>query len=114
MIDLEGKVALVTGAGAGLGKAHALALARHNARVVVNDLSLEAVEAVVSEILALGGVAIGWAGSVADKDSVDDMVAHADATLGPVEILINNAGILRDRTFSKMTLEDFQTAIDIG
>lgn len=113
MTDLEGKVALVTGAGAGLGKAHALALARHNARVVVNDLSVESVEAVVSEILALGGVAVGWAGSVVDKNSVDDMVAHADSTLGPVEILINNAGILRDRTFSKMTLEDFQTVIDV-
>lgn len=93
MVDLEGKVALVTGAGAGLGKAHALALARHNARVVVNDLSPDAVEVVLSEIVALGGSAVGWAGSVADKESVFDMVSHAEATLGPVDILINNAGI---------------------
>lgn len=70
MVDLEGKVALVTGAGAGLGKAQALALARHNARVVVNDLSPDAVEAVLSEIVALGGSAVGWAGSVAEKKRV--------------------------------------------
>lgn len=113
MIDLERKVALVTGAGAGLGKAHALALARHNARVVVNDLSPEAVAAVVSEIHDMGAEAIGCAGSVADADGVFAMVTRAERELAPVEILVNNAGILRDRSFAKMTLEDFRAVVDV-
>lgn len=113
MIDLEGRVALVTGAGAGLGKAHALALAQHNARVMVNDLSSETVEAVVAEIVEQGGDAVGWAGSVADKGCVDAMVEHAERNLGPVDILVNNAGILRDRSFSKMSLKDFETVINV-
>lgn len=113
MIDLGKKVALVTGAGAGLGKAHAHALARHNARLVVNDLSPEAVAAVVSELRELGVEAIGCPGSVADADGVFAMVAQAERELGPVEILVNNAGILRDRSFAKMTLEDFRAVIDV-
>lgn len=113
MIDLEQKVALVTGAGSGLGRAHALALARYNARVVVNDLGDEAVEKVVSEIREMGGTAIGFAGSVSDEERVFAMVANAAAAIGPIDILINNAGILRDRTFAKMTLDDFRAVIDV-
>lgn len=113
MIDLENRVAVVTGAGAGLGRAHALALAQHNARVVVNDLAPAAVEAVVTEIEARGGRAIGCAGSVTDEVGVCAMVARATADLGPIDIVINNAGILRDRSFAKMTIDDFKTVIDV-
>lgn len=113
MIDLEQRVALITGAGTGLGRAHALALAQHNARIVVNDLSGDAADAVVAEIRTLGGDAIACPGSVSDQESVLAMVARATGELGPIDILINNAGILRDRTFAKMSLDDFRMVIDV-
>lgn len=112
-IDLTGRVAIVTGAGGGLGRSHALALASYGARVVVNDMSAEGAEAVVKEIRAAGGQASPWICSVTDRQAVSDMVADTVARWDTVDILVNNAGILRDRTFAKMDLDDFQLVIDV-
>jgi NAD(P)-dependent dehydrogenase (short-subunit alcohol dehydrogenase family) len=121
-IDLTGRVAIVTGAGGGLGRAHALLLARRGARVVVNDLggardgrggTLAMAEAVVDEICAFGGEAIADGASVTDKDQVDAMVSRAIDAWGRVDILVNNAGILRDRTFAKLDLADFRAVLDV-
>ena len=121
-IDLSGKVALVTGAGVGLGREHALLLARRGAKVVVNDIggsvsgtgaSTRAAEAVVEEIHAAGGQAMASTVSVTDHAAVESMVEQARTLWGRIDILINNAGILRDKSFSKMTLEDFRTVIDV-
>lgn len=122
MIDFKGRVAIVTGAGGGLGKQHALALARRGAKVVVNDLggardgsggSASAAQAVVDEIRAAGGEAIANAASVTDFAAVQSMVQQAVDTWGRVDILVNNAGILRDKTFAKMDLADFRLVLDV-
>jgi NAD(P)-dependent dehydrogenase (short-subunit alcohol dehydrogenase family) len=122
MIRFDGRVAIVTGAGGGLGRSHALALAARGAKVVVNDLggardgaggSLSAAEAVVQEIRAAGGEALADGASVTDETAVEAMVANALAAWGRVDILINNAGILRDKSFAKMSLEDFRAVIDV-
>jgi NAD(P)-dependent dehydrogenase (short-subunit alcohol dehydrogenase family) len=122
MIDFKGRVAIVTGAGGGLGKAHALALAKRGAKVVVNDLggardgsggSASAAQAVVDEIRAAGGEAIANAASVTDFDAVQAMVQQAMDTWGRVDVLVNNAGILRDKTFAKMDLADFRLVLDV-
>jgi NAD(P)-dependent dehydrogenase (short-subunit alcohol dehydrogenase family) len=112
-IDLSGRVAIVTGAGGGLGRSHALALAARGARVVVNDLAPGGIEAVAAEIIAAGGEAAPWACSVTDREAVADMVRGTIERWGSVDILINNAGILRDRTFAKMDLDDFAAVIDV-
>ena len=121
-ISFEGRVAIVTGAGGGLGRAYALDLARRGAKVVVNDLggardgsgaSLSAAQAVVDEITAMGGEAMANGASVTDMAAVEKMVANVKERWGRVDILINNAGILRDKTFIKMTLDDFRTVIDV-
>ncbi len=118
-IDLRGRVAIVTGAGGGLGRAHALLLARRGAKLVVNDFgppvngSPSAAEAVANEIIAAGGEAIANRGSVADKEQVEAMVAAAMERWKRVDILVNNAGILRDKTFAKMDLEDFRIVMDV-
>jgi NAD(P)-dependent dehydrogenase (short-subunit alcohol dehydrogenase family) len=121
-IRFDGRVAIVTGAGGGLGRSHALALARRGAKVVVNDLggmrdgrggSPEAALKVVEEIRALGGEAIADGSSVTDYAAVAEMVAKAMARWGRVDILVNNAGILRDKTFAKMELEDFRAVIEV-
>ncbi len=117
-IRLDGQVAIVTGAGQGLGRAHALALAEYGAKVVVNDLGdadghSENAEAVAHEITAVGGEAIAHGANVADYGQVEDMVKHAMGEWGRVDILINNAGILRDKTFAKMSLDDFRLVIDV-
>src|ERR1700735_3211426 len=118
----DGRVAIVTGAGGGLGRAHALALAARGAKIVVNDLggardgtggSRSAAEQVVAEIRAAGGIAIANDASVTDAVAVEAMVAAAMAEWGRVDILVNNAGILRDKSFSKMTLEDFRAVVDV-
>jgi NAD(P)-dependent dehydrogenase (short-subunit alcohol dehydrogenase family) len=118
----DGRVAIVTGAGGGLGRAHALALAARGAKIVVNDLggardgtggSRSAAEQVVAEIRAAGGIAIANDASVTDAVAVEAMVAVAMAEWGRVDILVNNAGILRDKSFSKMTLEDFRAVVDV-
>jgi NAD(P)-dependent dehydrogenase (short-subunit alcohol dehydrogenase family) len=121
-IDLTGRVAVVTGAGGGLGREHALLLARRGAKVVVNDLggsvagvgaSATAAEAVVEEIRVAGGEAMPNAASVTDFAAVTDMIEQARSRWGKVDILVNNAGVLRDKTFAKMTLEDFRSVIDV-
>jgi NAD(P)-dependent dehydrogenase (short-subunit alcohol dehydrogenase family) len=118
----DGRVAIVTGAGGGLGREHALGLARRGARLVINDLggardgsggSATAAESVVAEIEALGGEAIANAASVTDFDAVQAMVEAAMSKWGRVDILVNNAGVLRDKTFAKMELEDFRFVVDV-
>lgn len=117
-IRFDGQVAIVTGSGQGLGRAHALALAERGAKVVVNDLgdkngrSAHA-EAVVAEIQSAGGEAISHGANVADFEQVEDMVNRATERWGRVDILINNAGILRDKTFAKMPLDDFRLVIEV-
>ena len=121
-INFEGRVAIVTGAGNGLGRSHALALAELGAKVVVNDLggardgtgaSSDAAMEVVGLIEAAGGEAFAHGANVAKFDEVEDMVKQAMDKWGRVDILINNAGILRDKSFSKMDLADFQLVMDI-
>ena len=122
MIDLSGRVAIVTGAGGGLGREHALLLARKGAKVVVNDLggsvtgegaSQNAAQKVVDEIRSFGGEAIANGASVTDNTAVEDMVSDAISRWGRVDILVNNAGILRDKTFSKMSLDEFRLVLDV-
>jgi len=117
-IRLNDQVAIVTGAGQGLGRCHALALAERGAKVVVNDLgdndgqSANAA-AVVAEIEAAGGAAMAHGANVANTDQVNDMVDKAMKAWGRVDILINNAGILRDKTFLKMSMDDFRLVVDV-
>jgi NAD(P)-dependent dehydrogenase (short-subunit alcohol dehydrogenase family) len=122
MIDLAGRVAIVTGAGGGLGREHALLLARHGAKVLVNDLgssvrgegsSTTPAEQVVEEIHRLGSEAIPNDASVTDPDAVGQMLDTVLARWNRIDILVNNAGILRDKTFSKMSFEDFHFIIDV-
>jgi NAD(P)-dependent dehydrogenase (short-subunit alcohol dehydrogenase family) len=121
-IELSGKVAIVTGAGGGLGREHALALAARGAKVVVNDLgggrdgsggSANAAEKVVEEISKAGGEGIANGVSVTDYAAVEGMVAEAMKKWGRVDILVNNAGILRDKTFAKMEIADFRAVLDV-
>ncbi|RQQ06664.1 SDR family NAD(P)-dependent oxidoreductase [Burkholderia stagnalis] len=121
-INLTNRVAIVTGAGAGLGREHALLLARLGAKVVVNDLGSDlngrggsgtAAQNVVDEIVAAGGEAIANGASVTDVDQVQQMIDQTLSRWGRVDILVNNAGILRDKTFSKMTLDDFRAVIEV-
>ena len=112
MIDLSGRVAIVTGAGGGLGRAHARLLAKRGAKLVINDMT-EAADAVAAEIVADGGQAFAARGSVADVDAVQAMTDKALAEWGRIDILVNNAGILRDKSFTKMSLEDFRLVVDV-
>ncbi len=120
-IRFDNRVAIVTGAGGGIGRAYALELARRGARVVVNDLGgardgtghSDAAAQVVAEIEALGGEAIANGGSVTEFDAMAQMVADAMAKWGRVDILINNAGILRDKSFTKMDPADFELVVKV-
>ena len=112
MIDLTGRTAIVTGAGGGLGRAHALLLARRGAKVVVNDLG-DGAEAVAGEIRAAGGQARAAMCSVTDADAVQAMADATQAEWGRIDILVNNAGILRDKSFAKMDLADFRLVLDV-
>jgi NAD(P)-dependent dehydrogenase (short-subunit alcohol dehydrogenase family) len=107
------RVAIVTGAGGGLGRSHAHFLARHGAKVVVNDLNPEAARTVAEEIQSAGGEALNFTASVADEAAVRAMVADTIERWGRIDILINNAGILRDKSFAKMSLDDFRLVIDV-
>lgn len=110
---LNNRIALVTGAGGGLGRAHALEMARQGAKVVVNDLNLSMAEAVVQDIQRGGGHAIAIAASVTDEQAVGAMVDRVRTECGRIDILVNNAGILRDKTFTKGSLEDFRLILDV-
>jgi len=121
-INFKGRVAIVTGAGGGLGRQHALALAARGARVLVNDLggmvdgsggSPTAAQAVVDEIRAAGGEALANGASVTDFAAVQAMVKQAVDAWGRVDVLVNNAGILRDKSFAKMELADFRLVLDV-
>jgi len=111
-IRFDNRVAIVTGAGAGLGRAHARTLAAHGAQVVVNDLG-EGAEAVAAEINAEGGRAIACPLSVAEPDSAAEIVATAIREFGRLDIVLNNAGILRDKSFAKMALADFDLVVKV-
>ncbi len=121
-LDFKGRVAIVTGAGGGLGRQHALALARRGAKVLVNDLggavdgsggSVTAAQAVVDEIRAAGGEALANGASVTDFAAVQAMVQQAVDAWGRVDILVNNAGILRDKSFAKMDMADFALVVQV-
>ena len=121
-IRFDNRVAIVTGAGGGLGREYALQLAARGAKVVVNDLggardgtggSVSAAQSVVDQITAAGGEAVANGTSVTDYAAVEAMVRDAEERWGSVDILINNAGILRDRSFTKMSLEDFRLVTEV-
>ena len=120
-ISFENRVAIVTGAGGGLGRAYALELANRGAKVVVNDLGVardgtghsDAALTVVEEIRAAGGIAMSNGGSVTEYDQMVAMVEQAKAEWGRVDILINNAGILRDKSFAKMEPADFDLVVKV-
>ncbi|MDK1023513.1 MAG: SDR family NAD(P)-dependent oxidoreductase [Gammaproteobacteria bacterium] len=119
--DFEDKVVIVTGAGLGLGRAHAIEFAKRGARVVVNDLggavdgtgSGNTAQAVVKEIIRLGGEAIANTASVAEVEGAQSIIDAAVDAYGTVDIVVNNAGILRDKTFANMTLENFRAVMDV-
>jgi NAD(P)-dependent dehydrogenase (short-subunit alcohol dehydrogenase family) len=121
-IRFDDRVAIVTGAGTGLGRSHALGLAARGAKVMVNDLgvsrdgtgsSSEAAESVVAEIKAMGGEAMAHGCDVSDEDGVIDMVSQVVHAWSRVDIVVNNAGILRDKTFGKMSMADFRKVVDV-
>ncbi|MEE4203078.1 MAG: SDR family NAD(P)-dependent oxidoreductase [Halieaceae bacterium] len=121
-IRYDGKVAIVTGAGNGLGRSHAIELAKRGAKVVVNDLggsvdgsggNSEASLSVVAEIEALGGEAMAHGANVADFEQVQDMVKQTMEKWGRIDILVNNAGILRDKSFGKGSMDDFRLVVDV-
>ena len=110
---LEGRVAIITGAGGGLGRCHALELARHGARIVVNDLDEGAAGTVAQTIRENGGEAIAAVCSVTDEAAVARMVDRAIDAWGRIDVLVNNAGILRDKSFAKMDMADFRLVLDV-
>ncbi|MEC7595139.1 MAG: SDR family oxidoreductase [Pseudomonadota bacterium] len=121
-LDYNGKVVIVTGAGGGLGRCHALEFARRGAKVVVNDLggavdgsggSSEAADKVVEEIKTAGGEAISNGSSVTDDAGVANMVQQTMDAYGRIDVLVNNAGVLRDKSFAKMEIADFDFVVDV-
>lgn len=121
-LDFTDKVVIVTGAGGGLGKSHALDFARRGAKVVVNDLggsvdgsagTSEAAQGVVDEILAAGGIAIANGSSVTDDAGVANMISQTMDAFGRIDVLVNNAGVLRDKSFAKMEIDDFTFVVDV-
>ncbi len=119
--EFNGKVAIVTGAGGGIGRCHAIEFAKRGAKVVVNDLgggvdgtgAGDAADAVVAEIVGFGGAAIANKASVADRNGAKSIAEDAIAAFGRIDILVNNAGILRDRTFKNMTLDEFDLVMQV-
>lgn len=121
MSDFDGKVVIVTGAGGGLGRCHALQFAERGAKIVVNDLggsvqgegASDMADAVVAEITAAGGEAVANKASVSDRDGAASIVETAVSAFGTVDIVVNNAGILRDKSFKNMTLDEFDLVLDV-
>ena len=121
MSEFEGKIAIVTGAGGGIGRSHAMEFAKRGAKVVVNDLGgsvdgsgkSDAADAVVQEIQDLGGEAIANKASVSDKAGAKSIIDDAISAFGRIDILVNNAGILRDKTFKKMSLDEWDIVMDV-
>jgi NAD(P)-dependent dehydrogenase (short-subunit alcohol dehydrogenase family) len=114
-IDLSGRTAIITGAGAGLGRAHALLLAKQGANILVNDIpqALDKALAVVAEVDGAGGTAHAIAASVTDEAAIAALVAETIERFGKVDILVNNAGILRDKSFAKMSIAEFREVVDV-
>lgn len=112
-LKLAGRVIIVTGAGGGLGRCHALELARHGAFVVINDMNADPAEQVANEIRAAGGTALSVAASVTDEGAIAAMIEQVRTRFGRIDGLVNNAGILRDRSFAKMGMDDFRLVIDV-
>ena len=120
-IRFDDQVAIVTGAGGGIGKQHALELARRGAKVVVNDLggsvdgsgTSDAANSVVEQIISEGGEAIANGASVTDLAAIQSMVKDVMAKWGRIDVLVNNAGILRDKSFHNVTLDDFNLVMDV-
>lgn len=120
-MSVDGKIAIITGAGGGLGREHALLLAQHGAKIVVNDLGgsvdgagkSDAADVVVEEIRAAGGEAVANKDSVSDKEGAKRIVETAVKEFGTIDIVINNAGILRDKSFKNMTLEEWDMVINV-
>ena len=110
---LDGKVAIVTGAGRGIGRGEAIELACEGARVVVNELDADAGAKVVVEIEQCGGEAVLDTGDVADPDAAQGMLRRAVVRWGALDALVNNAGVIRDRTIANMTAEEWDTVIRI-
>ena len=110
---LDGKTAIVTGAGGGLGRAHALYLASKGTKILVNDVTVDAAERIAQEVRDSGGTALAYAASVTDDAAIEAMVSTALQAWGHIDILVNNAGILRDKSFAKMTIADFRTVVDV-
>ena len=121
MSEFEGKVAVVTGAGGGIGRSHAIEFAKRGAKVVVNDLggsvhgsgSSDMADQVVEEISKSGGTAVANKASVSDRDGAKSIIDDAISNFGRIDILVNNAGILRDKTFKKVSLDDFDLVMDV-
>jgi len=111
--SLAGRAIIVTGAGGGLGRCHALELARHGATVIVNDMNGDAAEGVANEIRAAGGTALSVAASVTDEAAIGVLVEEVMARFGRIDGLVNNAGILRDRSFAKMEMDDFRLVVEV-
>jgi 3-oxoacyl-[acyl-carrier protein] reductase len=111
---LKGKVAIITGAGQGIGAATALKFAEEGATVALCDLNAEAIASVVEDCRTVGATAVGFSVNVANRDSLDEMVASVLAQFGRIDVLVNNAGITRDARLQKMTLEQFDHVIDVN
>lgn len=113
MTDFEDRVAIVTGAGGGLGRSHAIGLAKRGARVVVSDINEALADSVATEISEFGGQAIAVQADVSDQSHVTSMVERANQAWGRIDILVNNAGILRDKSFSNLEYSDFELVLKV-
>lgn len=113
-MNVTGRVALITGSGSGMGESSIKRLAEHGAKVVVNDISQEKIDRVVSEIKEKGGQAIGFAADVTNKEQVDAMFAKIIESYGRIDILVNNAGIGSSKSVRKLTVEEWEAVININ